>query len=83
LAATEVRNVDVFVVQHAHALDEDNEDLKFIGVYSTEENAKTAVSRLSLRPGFRETADGFHIDRYVVDKDHWTDGFIRIPSEEP
>jgi hypothetical protein len=68
----------VFVVQHVHEIKEDDEDVKLIGVYSTEESARAAVARLSLQPGFRESASGFHVDRYIVDKDHWAEGFITV-----
>jgi homoserine kinase type II len=68
--------MEVFVVQHAHEIEEDKEDVKFIGVYSTEESANAAVAGLSLQAGFRETSNGFHVDRYTVDEDHWTGGFI-------
>ena len=45
---------NVFVVQHLHVLAEGDEDSKFIGVYSTHENARRAVERLRLAPGFRD-----------------------------
>ena len=73
--------MDVFLVQHVHELDEDREDVKLIGVYATEEGAQAAVKRLSIQPGFRDTTDGFHIDRYRVDEDHWTEGFVTVPRE--
>jgi hypothetical protein len=38
--------MEVFVVQHAHEIEEDKEDVKFIGVYSTEESANAAVAGL-------------------------------------
>ncbi len=68
----------VFVIQHVHEIQEDNEDVKFIGVYSTEESARAAVARLSMQPGFRETTNGFHIDRYKLDEDLWTEGFVTV-----
>lgn len=73
----------VFVVQHVHELKGDDEDVKLIGVYSTEENARAAVARLSLQPGFRESASGFHVDRYTVDKDHWAEGFVTVRPGDP
>ena len=73
----------VFVVQHVHELKEDDEDVKLIGVYSTEESARAAVARLSLQPGFRESASGFHVDRYTVDKDHWAEGFVTVRPGDP
>ena len=73
--------MNVFVLQHVHELDEDREDVKFIGVYATEEGAQAAVKRLSFQPGFRDTPDGFHVERYQVDEDHWTEGFVTDPPE--
>jgi hypothetical protein len=65
----------VYVLQHVHALDDDAEDIKFIGVYSSRENAQAAITRLRLAPGFSESPDGFHIDEYQVDKDQWVEGY--------
>ncbi len=70
----------VFVVQHAREMTEDVEDVKLIGIYSTEESAKAAIERLSLQHGFREATSSFHIDRYRVDEDQWTEGFVTVGS---
>jgi hypothetical protein len=64
----------VFVVQHANSLG-DSEDVKLVGVYSSESNARAAVARLSQQAGFRGTPEGFSIDPYKLDQDHWTEGF--------
>ena len=56
--------------------------MKLIGVYSSEENAQSAIVRLSQQPGFVDQPDGFHIDRYGVDQDHWTEGFITAVTVE-
>jgi hypothetical protein len=66
----------VFVLQHDHEIDEDNEDVKFIGVYSTHEKAEEAVKRLITQPGFRDTQEGFSIDKYDIDKDNWCEGYF-------
>lgn len=68
----------VFVVQHVHERAPDDEDVKFIGVYSSSAAAEAAVSRLVLQPGFRESPNGFRIDPYELDEDHWTEGFATI-----
>jgi len=52
----------VFVVQHVHEFDEDNEDVKFIGVYTSHTQAQKTIERLSNQPGFKDTPDGFNID---------------------
>jgi len=68
----------VFVVQHVHELDEDNEDVKFIGVYRTLIDAENAVERLRVMPGFKLHLDGFDITEYEINKDHWTEGFVTV-----
>jgi putative ABC transport system substrate-binding protein len=56
--------------------------VKFIGVYSSEERARAAVDRAKQLSGFRDYPDGFSVDPYEVDMDHWTEGFLKeaIPS---
>lgn len=60
--------------------------MKTIEVYSSEENARQAIVRVCEQPGFvhapqlrnpleDEEEDGFYIDAYKLDQDHWTDGF--------
>src|SRR5438094_46384 len=43
-------------------------------VYSSREQAQAAVTRLSRQPGFADAQDGFHIDEYRIDQDHWAEG---------
>ena len=82
---------NVFVVQHLHVLAEGDEDSKFIGVYSTHENARRAVERLRLAPGFRDfpalvadlgegTGDGsgFYLNEHRLDSDDWASGFETV-----
>ncbi len=67
--------VALFVVQHVHVLENGEESVKFIGVYSSKEAAEHGVDRLRLRPGFCDTPDGFSIDPYSLDEDNWTEGY--------
>jgi hypothetical protein len=71
--------MDVFVLQHVHELSDGEEDVKMIGVYSTHEEAESAAVRSRKLPGFNDAADGFCIDRYVLDEDHWTEGYVTVP----
>ena len=66
----------VFLLWYVHAPDSANEDEIFIGVYSTEEEAKTAIERLKAKPGFADAPEGFQIHPYEINRDHWTEGFI-------
>ena len=68
----------VYVVEHLHIIDDDEENVKMIGVYSTEQLAQEAVERLRLQPGFCDAQDGFNIDRYKLDEDNWTEGYVTI-----
>jgi hypothetical protein len=70
----------VFVLQHVHSRDDGVEDVKFIGVYSSREKAQQAVARLSRLPGFADAPDGFHVDEYRVDQDHWVEGYAAAAS---
>jgi homoserine kinase type II len=65
----------VYILQHAHSLPGGVEDVKFIRVYSSMQNARLAIFRLGEKPGFSQTPDGFHIDAYQLDTDQWIEGY--------
>ena len=67
-------NKFVYLVQHKSH----DEDFKIIGIYSTEAHAKSAIARAALLPGFEDSQNGFSVDRYLLDEDHWAEGFARI-----
>jgi hypothetical protein len=68
----------VFVLQHVHEMDDGTEDVKFIGVYSSRQKAQAAAERLRAAPGFSDSPDGFSIDEYGVDHDHWAEGYVAV-----
>jgi len=79
----------VFIVQHLHVLPGGEEDVKFIGAYSSAVHAREAVERLSALSGFRdhprlidplveESTDGFYIDEYTIDQDNWREGYTTV-----
>jgi len=79
----------VFVLQHLHLLDGDEEDVKMLGVYSTQGNALAAVDRFRRLPGFRDlpqmadrdaqsAAEGFYLDEYELDQDSWSEGYKTV-----
>ena len=70
----------VYVLQHVHGLEDGTEDVKFIGVYCSRENAEAAITRLAQAPGFSDAVAGFHIDDYQVDKDQWVEGYSAIAN---
>ena len=70
----------VYVLQHVHSSDDGAEDVKFIGVYSSRENAQAAITRLAKAPGFTDAPAGFHIDEYQIDKDQWVEGYSTLTT---
>ena len=65
----------VFLLWHVHGRDGKVEDL-LIGVYSTEADAKAAIERLKSKAGFVITPEGFRINRYELNRDHWEAGYV-------
>jgi hypothetical protein len=65
----------VFVLQHVYEKDSGEEEIKFIGVYTSAALAKEAIVRLQDLPGFQFYPEGFVIDQYPINQDHWTEGF--------
>lgn len=60
-----------------HSLPETGK-VKVIGIYSSKALAEAAEERTRVLPGFAEEPDGFTIERYEIDKDHWPRGFVRL-----
>jgi hypothetical protein len=75
----------MYVLHHVHKFsdDEDDEDVKLVGVYSSNESALSAIERLKNQPGFCDYPLGFCIDAYKVDEDNWREGFINCPGDDP
>ena len=44
------------------------------------QKARAAQRRTSKLKRFRRSKKGFIIDKYTLDQDHWTDGFVRISN---
>ncbi len=72
----------VFVVKHMYESGKDEEEVKMIGVYSTQNLAQAAVERLRSMPGFQNFPDGFSIGPYIVDKDYWDEGFVTMLGDQ-
>lgn len=82
---------EVYILHHVN-MSEDldgGEDVKLIGVYSSQFLAEKAVERLKDQQGFRDNfkivdpekdneESGFFIDKYILDEDQWTEGFITV-----
>jgi hypothetical protein len=66
--------IEVYLLEHLRT-DPEGEHLKIIGVFSSKQMAEQAIAQLRQKPGFIDYLDGFNIDRYIVDKVFWGDGF--------
>ena len=70
----------VYVLQHSYDYGENfgYQETKFLGVFSTEQEAQKAVEYYKTLDGFKGYPDDFYIDEIEVDKKHWTEGFITV-----
>lgn len=69
----------VFFLEHSYEL-EGEEQVKFIGVYSTHAEAEMAIERLRHKKGFINHPAGFDISEYTLNEDHWATGFVTMTS---
>jgi hypothetical protein len=67
-----------FVVFH----DDGNgdEQMKFIGIFTTKQSAEAAVDGLSKMPGFADYPLGFSVEFHPFDRIGWPEGFVRMPN---
>jgi hypothetical protein len=72
----------VFMLWHTHGADDEDEEanLKLIGVYSSETDADAAIARKLQYPGFCDTPEGFEIEKVELDRDQWSEGYITESS---
>ena len=70
----------VYVLHHTSLINDEEEVVKLIGVYSSEAEAKKAINRKLECPGFCDEPDGFSISEHQLDHDAWSEGFIKIDS---
>jgi hypothetical protein len=69
--------MEIFVLHHVHIFDDGEEDVKLIGLYILA-RAGAGGARVGTMPGFRDAPEGFSIDPYILDEDHWTEGYITV-----
>ncbi|MFF1547075.1 hypothetical protein [Streptomyces sp. NPDC058291] len=60
-----------------HLDEQDGDDVKLLGVYSTPERAEERMRRARLLPGFADEPDCFVVDAHTLDEDEWTGGYLR------
>ena len=67
---------DVYLLQHSYESYGGYEETKILGVFSSLQEAEKAVLEYKKLPGFKEKLDNFYVDRYIIDKMYWEEGFI-------
>ena len=68
----------VFVLQHSYERD-GYDEVKMIGVFSTDEKAMQTINKLKNVAGFRDyPKECFCIDEYEIDTEHWIEGFCTV-----
>ena len=70
----------VFALQHSYGQESGYDETKFIGVYSSETEAQSAIERFKLQPGFCDRPNDFCIDKYELNKDYWTEGYSSVTT---
>jgi len=65
----------VFLLWYVQKRDRDGADL-LIGVYRSEADAEAAIDRLKSKAGFAAAPEGFRINRYELNRDHWENGYV-------
>jgi hypothetical protein len=70
----------VYLLEHVHEFDDGHEDVKLIGIYTSEALAVRAKEHRVTQPGFCDLPDGFVISEQVLDDDHagWPEGYAIV-----
>jgi len=66
----------VYLVNHNYEL-QGCDEIKFIGIFSSEKKAKKAVKKLKKQKGFKKYKKGFTIGKCPLNQIYWDGGFIR------
>jgi len=64
----------VFELTHTHVFDDDREEVKLLGIYSSREKAESAIAKARHLPGFRDSPERLEINEVVVDRVEWPEG---------
>lgn len=67
--------IHVYTVNHVNPKNRDEKD---IGTYSSYEEALATVEKYKSFKGFRDSPEGFYIDKYELNKLHWAGGYYSV-----
>jgi len=68
---------EVYILEHSYEIN-NLDETKFIGIYSSLDEAQKAIERLKKQPGFKDRPNDFHIDKNEINKDNWKEGFVSL-----
>jgi hypothetical protein len=54
------------------------DDVKILGIYTSEAAAQARIAKAQLLPGFRDEPQCFQITSCALDHDDWTEGFVVV-----
>ena len=69
----------VYLLQHSYQYgkNDEHDETKIIGAYSSKHLAEETIDRYVSIPGFKDySAECFYIDMYKLDNGNWTEGFV-------
>jgi hypothetical protein len=72
------KRADGVALWHGDDLEDGAPEAKLLGVYASESAARDRISRSASVAGFAEHPGDFHIARYQIDKDEWTEGYVEV-----
>ncbi|MGW2160546.1 DUF7336 domain-containing protein [Nonomuraea sp. NPDC001699] len=79
VARDEDGNVMHFVDGDFSAQEDRGDDVKLLGVYSSQERARQRIASARELPGFRDEPRCFWYGEHEIDTDKWTEGFVTEP----
>jgi len=65
----------VYLTMHVFRYEDGHDNIRIIGIFSSERKAREAIRRVWNKPGFRDRKRAFNVSRYVLDLQHWTEGY--------
>lgn len=60
------------------AEEEEGDNVKLLGVYSSRENAVARIEQAREQEGFRDEPRCFYVSEYELDRDSWEEGFCVV-----
>ena len=69
---------EVYILHHVHEFEDGHEDVKILGIFSSESKAIELIEKYKKMPGFKDYPEGFSADRYIIDKAGWIKGFTTL-----